>query len=1162
MATEKQYLLSTLWNQYGKVVGCGSNENLEDGINFNQYVPLDLYVSGDVRSCTGCATTAAAQIIYYYVQSDFGDDEVCYDIKLDVLAEKDAYVSHANIPALTVYISADGGGDAQTLSFDEIRHKLSAFVPAPADPEDGNYDADSRAAADYIAALNFTVGVLHHSSYSDIFGTEATMSADVFLRCGFESAYYVDWTEMDDAEQSLWLTENEQLTDEAIEILIENLENGSPVMFGITGHGVVLDGYDRETDMFHLNYGWGPEEAEGSSGQENCSTRWYTRKEFKELGTIGFVLDISPVFQETFTVTDSRVLGSGTLLRVVQQANAMQGANGIVFNDQAKANALELPVTLELKDRITVDGFNMTVFVTKKDVAAGGTAKKSANEDVNEEDADSTATVFYGSNGNRTDFTDFRGNIICKYSTKSVGAALDFSEAVQLNFSARNANIFAGIYKSKNSVILGNMESGSLKKLLANCQKKVAIAGSDGDDRIILDEKTMIIGNFELDAGHDSLTVTGNSSVYGDIDAGRGDDVITISAGSSVHGNLTGEAELCMTLAGLNTSVLFDITGDADSTFENIISITIDAAAAEAEEYTLFNKGNIENLLDKLHIKGGGGIIAASDGSIKWSAAGSYVPSEKEEEDPEIISDGQTAANATVGADELWIFQSGSKATGSLHIAEGGEVKVMTGAEFIFDISSISEENPGGIINNYSGINGTFHFSIQVAADQACGSYILADNVAEWDFNTPIRVTAGDIELGAFEGDKKASAFTRGDKHYALVYDENKKALTLVIDSAFRTTVNDGASVGLSWHTPAGATEYFLNISRSDEAGAIHIYSQTNEVNIVTAAAGQYEWQVIAPGLETEYRDGGTFSFGDQQENPPGNAFSTLYNAGENDDVSDVFMAKSSGTWGHGYAAQHAELPKNWNGNKALCAQVDLKGKNRYTDIFQGAGNDTAQLYLSDSENGDALCIDDIYSAFPDKTQCERITDISTIYAGNGNDIIDLTTDKFASPQKSVTVYGGAGDDIIWASSGMEGCLLYGDEGNDCCIGSSNADCLIGGAGDDIMHGGGGEDVFAYGDPATWGNDIVYQLLGEKDSIEFCFEQKDLEGKILEESIEGGVRFSVEGYENSSITFYGKYYSLVFGDGCNKLLTILEGGGCGEFASQNIFEDQNKGMLA
>ena len=107
MAVVKKYFLSTLWTQDGKVTNCGSNENMENGINFNQYAPLDLSGDQTVRSYTGCASTAVSQVIYYHLMNDHLNDDISYNITPAVLNERDAYVSFATIPALTLYISDD-----------------------------------------------------------------------------------------------------------------------------------------------------------------------------------------------------------------------------------------------------------------------------------------------------------------------------------------------------------------------------------------------------------------------------------------------------------------------------------------------------------------------------------------------------------------------------------------------------------------------------------------------------------------------------------------------------------------------------------------------------------------------------------------------------------------------------------------------------------------------------------------------------------------------------------------------------------------------------------------------------------------------------------------------------------------------------------------------
>ncbi|MBO5761615.1 MAG: C10 family peptidase [Lentisphaeria bacterium] len=1180
MAVEKNYLLSTLWTQEGKIISCGSNGNSENGIEYNAYVPLE----NGQRSATGCATTATSQILYYFLQN------YSNVIHMDVLTDQDAYVSYANIPALTLYIPAAGSGENGTLSFDAINEKLQVFVPAPTDPEDEDYEVNSRAAADYIAALNFAVGVMLKSDYTAIWGTGSFYSDEIFLRSGFQSANFINFDKLDKKERSFWITENEQLTDEAIEIMIENVQNGSPVAFAIPGHAIVLDGYDSVLG-FHLNYGWGPEDVESDSmTSDKKNTRWYSLEEFKQLGTAGFVIDISPVSRETFTVTDGRFFGSGTLQRVILQAEAMQGKNTIKFDENlAEGEALQLARELSLKDNILFSGFNMTLFApdsreekeeeTQENVLRQGEEDSENNEDAAEKES---VAVFFGEKGNRTEFTGFAGNVICRFPEMANGAAFYFSEAVQLTLSAGNAKIYAGGSSLEYEEILDNMTSGSLEELLNDNGKNVAVAGSDGDDTILFDKETLVIGDIKLADGHDTLTITGNSKLYGDIEMGEGDNKISISSGSSVYGNLLDEADIYMVLGEEAEEALFVIAGDAENTWKNMSTITIDAANAAADQYILFNQGDINELLEKLQIKGEGGIITADDGSIRWCAADGEVPDGEEESKPEEkeVATGETQMDVVVQAGEVLLFPDGSSASGSLTIEGDGQIKVMTGAKFIFDISAMTEENDRGIINDFSGINGTFHFAIKVAEDQACGSYILAENVSGWSFNTPIGVTAGNLTLGTMENGREDegmedSAFTYNDKYYALRYDEENKTLNLVIGSPFRTKINEDNSINLFWHKPVGAGGYFLEIARKEEEGAIQIFSEKNSVNILTVADGEYDWQVVAPGLETEYQEGGTFTVGNGQEDneeevsaqgltDAGSAGATVYDAGEDDTIVDVFMAESSGIWGSAYKAQHVELPENFQLDSAVCTEVNLAGKNRYSDIFKGAEEDTSLLFLSDSENGDGLFLDDIYSAFPDEKQCERITDISRIYAGNGDDIIDLTSNKFKFSGEEVNVYGGDGNDVIWAGKGTS-CCFYGDRGNDCLVGADKNDFFVGGGGDDVMHGGGGEDTFVYGSPETWGNDIIYQLDGdgqEAHVVELIFEQSDLEDKLVTESIDGGFRFSVAGYEDSSITFYGSCYTLSFGLDNEKLETIMDGGSCGEYASRNIFEKKDNGMLA
>ena len=88
-------------------------------------------------------------------------------------------------------------------------------------------------------------------------------------------------------------------------------------------------------------------------------------------------------------------------------------------------------------------------------------------------------------------------------------------------------------------------------------------------------------------------------------------------------------------------------------------------------------------------------------------------------------------------------------------------------------------------------------------------------------------------------------------------------------------------------------------------------------------------------------------------------------------------------------------------------------------------------------------------------------------------------------------------------------------------------------------------------------------MSGEKNVVRLFFEQEELENKLIKERFDGGMHISVAGYENSSITIYStENITAVFAESYNDYEYIFAGGGCGEFASQNIFEDKSKGMLA
>ena len=145
--------------------------------------------------------------------------------------------------------------------------------------------------------------------------------------------------------------------------------------------------------------------------------------------------------------------------------------------------------------------------------------------------------------------------------------------------------------------------------------------------------------------------------------------------------------------------------------------------------------------------------------------------------------------------------------------------------------------------------------------------------------------------------------------------------------------------------------------------------------------------------------------------------------------------------------------------------QININGYNRSFDSFDG-GDGSDVLLMTGGD--DMLALDDQTSNNPNPGNA-RVKDISVIYANDGDDIINFTTEKYN--YGDIIIYGGNGKDRIWSSIGND--TLFGGSGDDEIFGSDGNDFISGGAGDDILVGGKGNDVIEGGD----GSDII---LGEE----------------------------------------------------------------------------------
>ena len=384
--------------------------------------------------------------------------------------------------------------------------------------------------------------------------------------------------------------------------------------------------------------------------------------------------------------------------------------------------------------------------------------------------------------------------------------------------------------------------------------------------------------------------------------------------------------------------------------------------------------------------------------------------------------------------------------------------------------------------------------------------------------------------------DEQTSIFLRG-------YDESTEEYSDVFTYKVNCDVSWNEQVEFGWMSDITEATYRIELSRENSSGSIFVKTDKNSLSFLGIMPEQLTGrvQISNSGIWTETKSISN-SMSNQEE------ISTLIS--DEDGDLDLFFARSLCEWGNNYAAQHLGVLDGWEGTGE---QVALDGKNQLADIFEGS-SDANVLVMTDDANGDALFVDDIYTALPGTVdeQQARIAQIDEIRAGLGDDIVDMTSQRFAYVGDGVKIYGGLGNDTIWANNGSNS--LFGDAGNDRIIGGTDNDEIIGGSGNDAMHGGGGNDVFCFGE--NWGKDTVEQLAGGEITLWFESGSEDNWNADTLTYTDGTNSVKVSGVSNDNIT-------LIFGDdGSLRYDELASAGYFDDAASEKIFEDKNKGMLA
>ena len=357
-----------------------------------------------------------------------------------------------------------------------------------------------------------------------------------------------------------------------------------------------------------------------------------------------------------------------------------------------------------------------------------------------------------------------------------------------------------------------------------------------------------------------------------------------------------------------------------------------------------------------------------------------------------------------------------------------------------------------------------------------------------------------------------------------------------------------GTKDGVSWEPSILMNKYTVEYSTDDFEHTMPLVTTGTAIDTLNLPAGTYQWRVTADsGKNPKWFDGEEIVSDNTPDAP--NVFRSSSDAND-----DLFFATPVGTWSSRYCAKHVGSVGDWTGTGET---VSAAGKGRIQDLFFGSA-DPNTLNLTDSENGDALFLDDIYTGLPEEIEenTARLFRIHEIVAGAGDDIVDMTSQKFEYLGGALSISGGDGDDVIWANRGARN-TLFGDAGNDRIVGASGDDVIVGGIGDDSMHGGGGDDIFTFCD--NWGEDTVEQLAGGSVTLWFISgSMENWDAETLTYSDGSGNSVTVSGVSADQIT-------LKFEHAGSKLFaTLINMGAFAETITKKIFEDTNKskGILA
>ena len=645
-----------------------------------------------------------------------------------------------------------------------------------------------------------------------------------------------------------------------------------------------------------------------------------------------------------------------------------------------------------------------------------------------------------------------------------------------------------------------------------------------------------------ISAGNDLIIhgdfggIVNNHFDFSDVDESnrRGVTVTGFNAGNDliVNGNISGK----IFLSALSTSYSYSYGLKATKTLTVTGEIS-GIIAATAEEYSYAIYGHEINVTVS-------GILFAGKSTTVNNAENIFNKLENftvNQEELLNLAKGNFYAVRATGASNI-TFEGNALSIGTIYLSSNSVITIADNASIYGDISTYQKTNSvifklnSASLKNTRLVTSAWNSNIAIFVDakdiSVGGTYSLIETSKDFLSSTKVTLLIDQTETTLCIGE----SITVKNVKYILTQENtaNGQTLNLVVDgtpSPYRNLT--GNANGISWNTTVIGANHIVEYSSDNFTNSMRLHTSNNQIDTWGLPSETWQWRIKENNADN-WTTGPEIV---QNIHYTPNKF-----VSDKDGDMDVFFANASGSWESGYAAQHLGILNSWSGTNE---QVILTDKNKLSDIFEGS-TDTNILVMTDDANGDALFVDDIYTALPGTVaeQQARIVQIDEIRAGLGDDIVDMTSQRFEYVGDGVKIYGGLGNDTIWANNGEN--TLFGDAGNDRLVGGADNDVIAGGIGNDSMHGGGGEDIFCFGE--NWGQDTVEQLVDGKVTLWFESGSASNWNADTLTYTDGANSVTVSGVINITLWFGAD--------------TSLPAGCFEDAASEKIFEDKNKGFLA